>query len=147
MKVQAINKRAPFDYFLRSFYEAGVVLLGHEVRSIKTGHISIKNSFVTVKDSELYLTNADIPPYVHAGNLRDYNPTRPRKLLLHAKEIASLIGKSKAEGATLIPTKLYLKKGKVKIEIAVAFGKKQYDKRQTVAKRESDRSIRRALKF
>lgn len=146
MKTCAINKRASFDYFLHSFYEAGVVLTGQEVRSVKTGHISLKGSFVTVKGSELYLTNANIPPYIHAGEIKGYDPTRPRKLLLHKNEINSLIGKSKAEGMTLIPVKVYIKKGRVKAEIASATGKKKYDKRDTLAKRESKRRIQRILK-
>ncbi len=146
MKTIAFNKRASYDYFLHSHTEAGVVLSGQEVRSIKTGHISLKGSFVTVKGSELYLTNANIPPYIHAGEIKNYDPTRPRKLLLKKNEIASFIGKSKAEGMTLIPTRVYVKKGKVKVEIATATGKKKYDKRDTIAKRESKRRIERTLR-
>lgn len=146
MKTLAINKRASFDYFLHSHSEAGVVLSGQEVRSAKTGHISLKGSFVTVKGSQLYLTNANIPPYIHAGEVKNYDPTRPRKLLLHKNEINSFIGKSKAEGMTLIPTRVYVKKGKIKVEIASATGKKQYDKRDTIAKRDSKRKIARTLR-
>lgn len=146
MKTLAINKRASFDYFLHAHIEAGIVLSGQEVRSVKTGHISLKGSFVTVKGSDLYLTNANIPPYIHAGEIKDYDPTRPRKLLLHKNEINSFIGKNKAEGMTLIPTRVYVRKRKIKVEIASATGKKKYDKRDAIAKRDSKRRIERTLR-
>lgn len=146
MKTLAFNRRASFDYFLHTHTEAGVVLSGQEVRSAKTGHISLKGSFVTVKGSELYLTNANIPPYIHAGEIKNYDPTRPRKLLLRKREINSFIGKSKAEGMTLIPVRVYVKKGKIKVEIASAIGKKKYDKRDSIAKRDSKRRIEHTLR-
>lgn len=146
MKILAVNKRASFDYFLSSPTEAGVVLSGQEVRSAKTGHISLKGSFVTAKNGELYLTNTSIPPYIHAGNTQNYDPTRSRKLLLKKKEISSFIGKIATKGITLVPTRAYTRKGKIKIEIALAKGKKEYDKRATIAKRESQRKIDRALR-
>lgn len=146
MKTIAINRRASFDYSLRSHVEAGVVLSGQEVRSVKTGHASLKGAFVTTKASELYLTNANIPWYVHAGEPKNYDPTRARKLLLSRKEIDSLIGKSKVEGLALVPTRLYIKKGRIKVEVAVAEGKKQYDKRATISDRETKRKIARAFR-
>jgi SsrA-binding protein len=147
MSTLAINKRARFDYELLDHYEAGLVLSGQEVKSVKTGHISLKGSFVTLRDSELYLTNAFIPPYPFAGQLSGYDPTRPRKLLLKKSEIRSLIGKVRINGLTLVPLRVYTKRSLVKIEFAVAKGKKAFDKRQTIAKREDQRKIRRALKL
>ncbi len=146
MPTLSFNKRASFDYELGDRYEAGLVLAGQEVKSAKTGHISLKGSFVTVKGNELYLTNANIPPYKHAGTVKNYDPTRPRKLLLKKSEIKHLIGKARAEGLTLVPIRVYTKKRLVKLEFAVGKGKKEFDKRQTIAKREAERKIKRALK-
>lgn len=146
MSILAINKRANFDYTILETYEAGIALFGHEVKSIKTGHVSLKESFVTIHNQELYLTNAHIPPYIHAGKLANHNPTRPRKLLLKKSEIKHLIGKARTQGLTLIPIKMYTKRRLIKLEFGLGKGKKEYDKRDKIAKREDNRSIRRMLK-
>ncbi len=146
MATLAVNKRAGFDYELLDRYEAGLVLTGQEVKSIKNGHISIKESFVTVKGSEFYLTNANVTPYKHAGDIKNYDPTRPRKLLLKKPEIRHLTGKVRAQGLTLVPVRVYTKKRLVKLEFAVGKGKKQFDKREDIAKKEAGRKIKRALK-
>jgi SsrA-binding protein len=146
MGTLAFNKRAGFDYELLDRYEAGLVLSGQEVKSVKTGHISLKGSFVTLKGSELYLTNALIPPYPFAGPRPDYDPTRPRKLLARKSEIRSLIGKVRVQGLTLVPLRVYTKRKLLKLEFAVGKGKKAFDKRQSIAKREAKRSIGRALR-
>ena len=140
------NKRANFDYEISDKFEAGLILLGMEVKSIKTGHISLKESFVTIKGGELYLTNANIPPYTHAGKILNYNPTRSRKILLKRSEIKKLIGKVRTEGLTLVPISIYTKKRLLKLEFGIGKGKKKFDKRQTIAKREDTRSIQRAFR-
>jgi len=146
MKELAYNKKAGFDYVLTDKYEAGIVLRGHEVKSIKTGHISLKEAFVTIHNNELYLTNANIPLYQHAGNIPNYDPTRSRKLLLRKREIRHLLGKIKEEGLTLVPIRVYTKKHLLKLEFAVGKGKKQIDKRQTIQRREEERRIQRAFR-
>jgi len=146
MGTLAINKRASFDYEFIDRYEAGLVLTGQEVKSVKTGHISLKGSFVTRHNNELYLINASIPFYVHAGDPQGYDPTHSRKLLLKRSEIKKLIGKMSIEGLTLIPLRVYTKKRLVKLEFALAKGKKQFDKREDIKKREDKRSIDRVLK-
>lgn len=147
MTTIATNKRAHFDYALSDRYEAGLVLSGAEVKSIKTGHASLKGAFVTVKGNELYLTNALIPRYAHAHRDTKHDDTRPRKLLLRKREIRSLIGKSRTEGLTLVPLCLYTKKQLVKLEFAVGKGKKAFDKRSDIGKREAKRRIERAMKY
>jgi SsrA-binding protein len=146
MSILAINKRANFDYAILETYEAGVALFGHEVKSIKTGHISLKESFVTIHGSELYLTNAHIPLYAHAGKVPNHNSTRPRKLLLKKSEIKHLIGKTRTQGLTLMPIKMYTKRRLIKLEFGLGKGKKEYDKRDKIAKREDERGMRRILK-
>lgn len=151
MKILAINKRANFDYEILEKYEAGIVLFGHEVKSVKTGHISLKGSFVTLKRTgkalpEPYLTNAHIPQYKHAGDLKNYEPTRPRKLLMKKNEIKYLIGKRQEQGLTLVPLKVYIKHSLLKLEFGVGKGKKKIDKRETIKKRELDRKIRTLYK-
>ncbi len=145
-KILAKNRRATFDYDLIKKYEAGLVLKGIEVKSIKSGHASLKGSFVTIHNNELFLTNANIPPYKFAGNPKDYDPTASRKLLLHKKEIKYLLGKSKTEGLTMVPLSLYTVKNKVKLEFALARGKKKYDKRETIKKRTAQREMDRRMK-
>lgn len=142
----ALNKRAVFDYAILEKYEAGLVLFGHEVKSIKTKHVSLKESFVTTHGNELYLTNAHIPPYSHAGAIADYNPTRPRKLLLKKSEIKHLIGKVRAQGLTLVPLRLYTKRRLIKLQFGLGKGKKEYDKREKIRKREDERGMKRLLK-
>lgn len=146
MTTIATNKRASFDYTLDGRYEAGLVLTGAEVKSVKTGHASLKGSFVTVKGGELYLTNALIPRYAHAHRDTKHEDSRPRKLLLRKREISSLIGKSRTEGLTLVPIRLYTRKQLVKLEFAVGKGKKAYDKRSDIGKREAKRKMERAMK-
>jgi SsrA-binding protein len=146
MAILAINKRAHFDYEISDKFEAGLMLAGQEVKSAKTGHISLKESFVTIRGTELYLTNANIPFYKHAGKMKNYDPTRPRKLLLRKAEIARLIGKSQVEGLTLVPIRVYTKKRYIKLEFGVGKGKKEYDKRHSIAKREAEKKIKQALK-
>ncbi len=146
MKTIAHNKRATFDYALEGHYEAGLVLTGAEVKSVKTGHASLKGAFVTVRGNELYLTNALIPRYTQAHKETKHNDTRPRKLLLRKQEIRSLIGKSRTEGLTLVPIRLYTKKQLVKLEFAVGKGKKEYDRRSDIGKREAKRRIARAMR-
>lgn len=148
MTTIATNKRARFDYDLKENFEAGLVLSGNEVKAIKTGRASLKGAFVTVKGSELYLTNAFIPlyPLAHRDTKNNYQESGPRKLLLKKNEIRSLIGKFRAEGLTLVPIRLYTKGRLVKLEFAVGKGKKEYDKRQTLKKRDALRETRQALR-
>ena len=140
------NKRAHFDYELQDRFEAGLVLTGAEVKSIKTGHISLKGSFVTIHGGELYLTNANIPPYPFANIKIAYDPTRSRKLLVKKSEIKSLVGRIHERGLTLVPLRVYTKKRLIKLEFALAKGKKAYDKRSDIAKKEDKRNMDRALK-
>jgi SsrA-binding protein len=146
MATLAINKRAYFDYLISDKYEAGLVLLGAEVKSVRAGHISLKESFVTIKDSELFLTNAHISFYKQAGAVKNYNPTRPRKLLLKKSEIKHLIGKLRIAGLTLVPIRVYTKKRLLKLEFGVGKGKKKFDKREDIKKKDAKRNIQRALK-
>jgi SsrA-binding protein len=146
----ANNKKANFDYEIRDKYEAGLVLFGHEVKSVKAGQASLKGSFITIKTKngrpELYLLNCQIPPYKNAGLLPGYNQLRERKLLLNRKEIDHLLGKKLTEGLTLIPLKIYTNHSFLKLEFAVAKGKKKYDKREAIKKRDVDRRLRSLTK-
>lgn len=142
----AINKKAFYDYEILERYEAGLVLAGHEVKSIKTGHINLQGSYVIVKNNELYLINAHIPPYQAKNVPSDYDPYRNRKLLVHKSQIKNLIGKLKQKGLTLVPLSVYTKHGKIKLEIGLGRGKRKIDKRETIKKREVERKIERALK-
>ena len=150
MPTLAFNKRANFDYEIKEKYEAGLVLLGHEVKSIKTGHINLKGSYVTFKKAkgrllpELFLINVHIPLYKFAGSIKNYDPYRSRKLLLKKNEISHLIGKE--QGLTLVPIKVYTKRGYVKLEFGIGRGKKKADKRETIKKRDIDRRIRTLTK-
>lgn len=146
VKVLAENKRARFDYEILETYEAGLVLYGYEVKAIKTGHISLKGSYVVIRKREAYLINAFIPPYQPANIPEDYKPEQDRKLLLKKSEIKSLIGKSKQKGLTLVPLRIYTKRGKVKIGLAVGKGKRKIDKREVIKKREAEREIERKLR-
>ena len=130
LKIISNNRKARFNYFFYEFYEAGMALKGSEVKSLRLSKCNISDSYAYDIRGEIYLINSHIPSYKESS-YNDHNPLRNRKLLLNKKEINKLIGKINKEGYTLIPTKLYFKKGKAKIEIAVAKGKKQYDKRQT----------------
>ena len=130
LKIICLNRKASFNYFFDELIEAGVVLKGSEIKSIREGKINIAESYAVEKDGEIFLINSHIPAYKQAS-YSNHNPTDERKLLLSKKEINKLIGKVNRDGFTLIPTKMYFKKGKAKIEIAVAKGKRQYDKRQS----------------
>ena len=145
-KPLAENRRARYDYEILDTYEAGLVLHGYEVKSIKTGRVSLRGAYVVIKDNEAYLINTLIPPYQPANTPDDYNPERNRKLLLNKSEIKSLIGKSKQKGLTLVPLKLYTKRGKIKLGLAVAKGKREIDKREAIKKRETKREVQRKLR-
>jgi SsrA-binding protein len=146
MPTFAYNRKAGFDYDILETYEAGLVLFGFEVKAIKTGHLSLMGAFVVTKGNELYLINAFIPPYQPKNTPGDYDPYRSRKLLLHRAEIASLTGKTRQKGLTLVPIKAYTRKGRIKLEFALAHGKKKFDKRAKIAERETKRKIDRAMK-
>ena len=151
MPVLAYNKKANFDYEITCKIEAGLVLLGHEVKSIKTRHISLRGAYITIKKGkkalpELFLINAHIPLYKKASTIKDYNPTRPRKLLVHKKQIEHLIGKKKEAGLTLVPIKIYTKHSLIKLEFGIGRGRKKYDKREAIKKREVEKNVRAALK-
>jgi len=145
-RILAINKRAFFDYEILEKIESGLVLTGQEVKSAKLGHINLSGTYVTIHNNEAFLTNCSISPYEHAGPLPAYNPDRSRKLLLHKNEIAKLSGMIKQEGLTFIPIKVYIKHGWIKLEFAIAKGKKKFDKRQSIKKREDAINIDRELK-
>ena len=142
----AINKRANYDYKISDKYEAGLVLRGFEVKAVKSGQISLKGSFVTVRGTELFLTNAHISLWKQAGEIKNYDPIGPRKLLLRRREIKHLIGKTRVEGLTLVPIRVYTKKRLLKLEFGIGRGKKEFDKRKDIAKKEAKRRIGRALK-
>ena len=144
-RVFAQNKKAMHDFDIEETYEAGIQLTGPEVKSIREGRANLKESYARVRDGEVYLVGAHVSPYENATH-RDQLPTRDRKLLLHRREIARLTGKSQEDGKTLIPLRLYQKNGNVKLELAVAGRKKQYDKRREIAKKTAEREIERAMK-
>jgi SsrA-binding protein len=141
----AENRRARHDYHLLDRLEAGVVLTGTEVKSLREGRVELGGAFADVRGAEVWLVGASIAEYDH-GNVANHQPDRDRKLLLHRREIASLIGKVKEKGLTLVPTRLYFKDGKVKVELALARGKERLDKRRDLAERDAKRQIERALK-
>ena len=145
MKQLSNNKKAFHDYFIEKKYEAGIELQGSEVKSIKQGKVSIKESFVGDRNGEMYIYGMHVTPFKEAYDQK-IDPTRTRKLLLHKKEIDTLIGKKTQDGYTIVPLSVYEKNGLVKIELALAKGKKQYDKRETIKRKEADRRIDRALK-
>ncbi|MFW6159943.1 MAG: SsrA-binding protein SmpB [Acidobacteriota bacterium] len=146
MKIVATNKKAFFDYEIIETYEAGIALLGSEVKSIREGRISLKESYAEIKDGEVFLINCHISPY-EAANQFNHEPMRERKLLLHRREIKRLTGKTTEKGLTLVPTKVFLNdKGRVKLEIALAKGKKAYQKREVIRERDRERELRAELK-
>lgn len=154
MPTLAFNRRANYDYSITDKYEAGLVLLGHEVKSIKTGHISLKGAFINVKKGkkdipELYLVKSFVPLYKKASTVtvKDYDPERPRKLLLKKQEIKRLVGKRQEKGLTLVPLKIYTKRSLVKLSFGVGVGKKKQDKREAIKRREIDRKIRTLKKL
>jgi SsrA-binding protein len=143
-KLVAQNKKARHEYSILDTYECGVALMGTEVKSLRLGRASLSDAFATIDDGEVYLHNVHIPEYAF-GSWTNHTPRRVRKLLLHKAEILRLIGKTKESGLTLVPLSLYFSDGKVKVEIALAKGKKTWDKRQDLAKRDADREVSRAL--
>ena len=145
LKIICLNRKASFNYFFENLIEAGIVLKGSEIKSIRDGKVNIANSYAVEKKGEIILVNSHISSYKQAS-YSDHNPTAERKLLLNKKEINKLIGKMQADGFTLVPTKMYFKKGKAKIEIAVAKGKKQYDKRETKKNRDWNRDKARYIR-
>lgn len=145
IKTVSTNRKAKHEYFLLDIYEAGIVLRGSEIKSIRAGQISLGQAYVSVNKSEAWLMNAHIAPYNEASRF-NHEPMRPRKLLLHASEIRKLYEKVRQKGATIIPLRVYLKDGLAKVEIALAKGKKHYDKRAEIAKRDAQRELDRRYK-
>jgi len=145
IQVIATNRRAAHDYHLEKRYEAGLVLTGTEVKSIRAGRVSLKEGYVQPRDGELWLIDVHIAPYDPAGKYV-HEPKRPRKLLLHRWEINRLISRVRERGYTIVPLRLYLKQGRAKVEIALARGKREYDKRQAIARRDAQRDVERALR-
>lgn len=146
IKVVATNRKARFEYFLLETYEAGIQLKGSEIKSIRAGQVSLAESYVNIDGEEAWLINAHIAPYEEANRF-NHDPRRERKLLLHKKEIYKLWDQVRQKGVTIVPTKLYLKDGRAKLEIATAKGKKQRDKRQEIQKRDMEREMSRRNRF
>lgn len=146
IKLVANNKKARHDYFIEETYEAGIVLTGTEIKSVRQGKVSIKESFAKVENGEMIIYGMNISPYDH-GNRYNVDPLRPRKLLLHKKEIQKLIGYTTLKGLTLVPLRMYInEQGRAKVELAVARGKKDHDKRDSIAKRDADRRMQQAMR-
>lgn len=141
-----VNRKARYEYEILQTFEAGIVLQGTEVKSLRQGKINLVDSYAALKENEVWLVGAHIGVYDH-GNINNHEPTRTRKLLLNRNEIKKLIGKTKEKGQTLIPLRVYFKKGKVKVELALGKGKKAYDKREAIAKRDLQRDQERSVKY
>lgn len=144
--MEILNKKAKFDYFIEEEYESGIVLKGTEIKSIRKGNANLKDSYAIVKNNEIYLLNMFISPY-NEGNIFNHEETRTRKLLLHKKEIKKIKDALEIQGYTLVPIKLYFKNNKAKILLGLAKGKKNYDKRETIKKRDQEREIRKMVKY
>jgi SsrA-binding protein len=145
-KILANNKKARHDYFIEDVYEAGIVLTGTEIKSMRQGNVNLKDSYAKVVDNEMIIFNMHISPY-DKGNIYNVDPVRPRKLLLHKKEIKKMLGEISLKGLTIVPLNVYLNaKGVAKLEMAVARGKKDYDKRDTIAKKDADRRMAHQMK-
>ena len=144
-KLVSENRRARHDYHLLDRFEAGLALTGTEVKSLRQGRVSLAQAYADVRDGEVWLVGAHIDEYAQ-GNIANHDPDRERKLLLHRREIESLIGKVQQQGLTVVPTRLYFKNGRAKLELAVARGKEQRDKRRDIAKRDAERDMERALR-
>jgi SsrA-binding protein len=144
-RLVADNRKARHDYHLLETFEAGVVLLGTEVKAIREGRVNLRDSYARVQDGEVFIYGMHISPYSHRG-YAEHDPTRRRKLLLHRAEIRKLIGKTVERGLTLVPTQLYFKNGRLKVAIALARGKQAHDKRETIKRREAERETRAAVK-
>ncbi len=145
-KVLISNRKALHDYFVIETYESGISLRGTEVKSLRAGNANLQDSFANIKSGEVFLHNMHISPF-DQGNINNHEPKRVRKLLLHKREIRRLIGKTSEKGLTLIPLKIYLKKNKIKVELALVKGKKSFDKRESIAKRETEREVKRKYGF
>lgn len=151
MGVLATNKRAYLDFEILETYEAGLVLRGHEVKAVKGGQVKLKGSYINIYYNkkgkpELYLVGAHISQYKYAGDIKDYDPARPRKLLMQKKQVSRLLGKKQEKGLTLIPLKVYTKRSLIKLEFALARGRRKVDKREVIKKREEERKIRTLTK-
>lgn len=145
-KVVVTNRKAFHDYFIEEKFEAGIVLQGTEVKSLRDGRANLQDSYAATRDGEVFLYNCHISPYSH-GNIMNHDPTRPRKLLLHKKEINKLTGKTQQKGLTLVPLRIYFsKRGHAKVELGLAKGKKLYDRRESIKAREAGREVERAIK-
>jgi SsrA-binding protein len=144
--VVADNRKARHDYDIDERFEAGIVLTGSEIKSVRAGRVQLRGSYARVYNDEIYLYEAHISPYEQSGSYFNHEPTRPRKLLLHRREISRIDGLIRQKGMTLVPLKIYFKGRRAKVELGVARGKKSYDKREDIAKRESQRDIERAMK-
>lgn len=147
MKVFATNPKATFDYQILEKLESGIVLSGHEVKAVKNNMVSIKGAFVKIIGAETYLVGATISPYQPGNVSKEYDPQRSRKLLLKRSELKYLIGKSQEPGIALVPIKIYSKSGLIKLELAIARGKKKYDKREAIKKRDIEKKMRTVLKY
>jgi SsrA-binding protein len=144
-KVLSVNRQASHNYHLLERFEAGLALTGTEVKSIREGLVNLRDSYASLKDGEVWLLNCHISHYTH-GNIYNHDPLRSRKLLLHKEEIRKLIGKVRERGFSLVPTRLYLKNGRIKVEMALAKGKREYDKRETERRREAEKEARQAIR-
>ena len=145
LKIVCVNKTARVNYFIEDVYEAGIALVGTEVKSLREGRANLKDSYAAVENNEVFLHDLHISPYTH-GNRYNHDPERVRKLLLHKREIRRLYGKARERGMTLVPLKLYFRHGRVKVEIGVGRGKKLYDKREAIKKRDDERTMQRDLR-
>ncbi|BFH10660.1 SsrA-binding protein SmpB [Paenibacillus melissococcoides] len=145
-KVLAQNKKASHDYFIEDTYEAGMVLTGTEIKSLRLGKANIADAFATIRNGEVFVHNMHISPFEQGNRFNPTDPTRARKLLLHKEQISKLIGLTKQEGYTLVPLKIYVRNGYAKLLIGLGRGKKNYDKREAAAKRDAQREIQRALR-
>ena len=146
IRVMARNKKARFDYFIEATYEAGLVLTGTEVKSIRQGKVNLRDSYAQIENGEVFVTGMHISPY-EQGNIYNRDPLRKRKLLLNRSEIRKLIGLTTQKGYSLIPLSIYIKDGLVKLELAIAIGKKQYDKRESMAKKDAERRMQRVKDY
>lgn len=144
-KTVCVNRQARHNYFIEETYEAGLVLVGSEVKSLRDGKANLKDSYARIQKGEAYLVNAHVSPYSGANQF-NHEPTRTRKLLMHRREIERLTGKTKVRGLTLIPLRLYFKNGRAKVELGLARGKKLYDKRETLKRKEARREVERSIK-
>lgn len=140
-----VNRKARHDYEILETYETGIALVGTEVKSLRVGKANLKDSYAALKNEEVWLYGVHISPYSH-GNIFNHSPERDRKLLLHRREIRRLIGKTKETGLTLVPLRMYFKRGKAKVELGLARGKKQFDKREAIAKRDVERDMKREMR-